>query len=176
MSITFITGPVRSGKSTYALSLARQYQGHRVFIATGQPLDDDMAARIARHRDERGEGFITVEEPFDLKTAVLHNASAAVTVVDCLTLWVSNWLTQRSEDAFEETEKAFIGFLMDLVPHPRPLILVSNEVGWGGVPMDPLARRFADLLGLLHQHVAAVADRCILMVAGYPVVFKGQPI
>ncbi len=178
MPITFITGGIQSGKSALALEEAARYSGKRVFIATAEEGDEEMKARIQRHRDERGDGFTTVEEPFELRRSIQAHLDAAVIVVDCLSLWVSNWLTQKDEVDYEKKEKSFIDFLMEQLHEPGmpALILVSTEVGLGGIGADPLTRRYHDQLGALHQHVAAVADKCYLVVAGYPILFKGSPL
>src|SRR5690606_10171537 len=122
MYVSFVTGPMQSGKSAYALNLARRYNGRRVFIATAEPLDEEMSKRIQAHRDERGADFTTVEAPVDLARAVQENLDAQVIVIDCLTLWVSNWLTQRPKDDFAVGEKAFLDVLMDQVASPPGII------------------------------------------------------
>jgi adenosylcobinamide kinase/adenosylcobinamide-phosphate guanylyltransferase len=171
-SVTYISGGSRSGKSSRALELARAFTGAKAFIATAQALDREMGERIARHRRERGDEFLTVEEPLDLAAALKRlPAGVEVAVVDCLTLWLSNLLFRHGDQM--ETCPEMEAFLAALDGPGCALILVSNEVGMGIVPADPLSRRFRDLAGRLNQRVAARADRVLFMVSGLPLVVKG---
>jgi adenosylcobinamide kinase / adenosylcobinamide-phosphate guanylyltransferase len=130
-----------------------------------------MAARIAQHRRDRGEGWDTREVPLDLAGAlVTAQGRYQVILADCLTLWLTNWLIR------EEDTSALKNVCLDLVATVQegstPTVLVSNEVGWGIVPENPLAREFRDWAGWLHQLLAAAADLVVLMVAGLPVIIK----
>lgn len=170
--ITLITGGARSGKSAHALKIASERQGaRRFFIATLEALDDEMAARIARHRSERPPDFATVEEPVNLASALESlNQRADVVVLDSLTLWVSNLMRIYPADnpfAFEAGTLAGI-----LSQAEFESIIVTDEVGNGIVPDNPVARRFRDLLGETNQTIARAADQVILMVAGYPLRVK----
>ncbi len=168
-----IVGGARSGKSRRALQLAREIDGERVFIATAEPSDAEMAERIARHRAEREAAFRTVEAPLDLIDALQAEVSpAGVVVVDCLTLWLSNCMRER-RDARAGT-RALAAFLAKA---SGPVVLVSNEVGMGLVPETRLGRGFRDAQGELNREVAAVCRRVEFMVAGLPLTVKpaGSP-
>lgn len=168
MLTTLITGGARSGKSQRALQLAQEIGGERVFIATAEPSDTEMAERIACHQAEREATFRTVEAPLDLLQALEIEVNPnSVVVVDCLTLWLSN-LMHYGRDVREET-RALTAFLAGA---PGPVILVSNEVGMGLVPETRLGRDFRDAQGGLNRDVAAVCHRVEFMVAGLPLTVK----
>lgn len=165
-----ILGGARSGKSRRALRLAEQVDPARVFIATAEALDDEMAARIARHKDERGDGWQTVEEPLDLASTILRCGSPdAVCVVDCLTLWLSN-LFHHHRDVERETKS----LCQALLQSPGTVILVSNEIGLGLVPETPLGRDFRDAQGRLNQRVAEVCEMVEFVAAGLPITMKSE--
>jgi adenosylcobinamide kinase/adenosylcobinamide-phosphate guanylyltransferase len=141
------------------------------FIATAQPGDADLAARIARHRAERPPGWLTIEEPFDLVErlqALPIDVGAAV--VDCVTVWVANRVLRGEPD--EEILGQVDSLAKLVATAPLDVTLVSNEVGEGVHPETSVGLRFRDLLGLANQRLAAVADRVVLMVAGIPVPIK----
>ncbi|HEX3230768.1 MAG TPA: bifunctional adenosylcobinamide kinase/adenosylcobinamide-phosphate guanylyltransferase [Pyrinomonadaceae bacterium] len=176
--LTLLLGGARGGKSAYALRLA--YESERVsgrevcYIATAQGLDEDMTARIARHRTERPAHWRTIEEPCQIDEALRQAHGAGIVVVDCLTLFVSNWL-MRYEDE-HECEK-FVrsvtrNFLELARTREQTIICVSNEVGLGVVPEARLGRTFRDLLGRVNQDFAAAADEVYLLVAGLPLQLK----
>ncbi len=168
-----ITGGSRSGKSSCALSLAQTVaaQGQAYFIATAQPIDDEMRARIAHHRRQRPPAFQTIEEPLQLCRAVERlDAGAGVVVIDCLTLWISNLMAAGRGDDAILTESENLARLLGAARY-RALV-VSDEVGSGLVPMDPVGRRFRDLLGWTNQTIGRAADRILMMVAGYPLRVK----
>lgn len=166
MALTLIGGGGRSGKSTFALQLARELGPRRAFIATAEAFDDEMRTRIAHHRAERPD-FTTIEEPLDLARALSEAASRFdVIVVDCLTLWVSNLMLRGNL----EIEKEFCR-LLDAIA--APTILVTNEVGCGIVPDNALARQFRDLAGRVNQRAAARADIVYYMAFGLPIKIKG---
>lgn len=170
MSLTFVIGGARSGKTSYALAQAQARPAQRlVMIATAEALDEEMASRIARHREERGQAWTTIEAPLALVSAVNKLQPGDVAVIDCLTLWLSNLLLGELdvEAAVEELNQA-------LVASPAEIIVISNEVGQGIVPDNPLARRFRDEAGRMHQAIAGVADRAVLVVAGLPVTLKAS--
>ncbi len=171
--ITLVIGGARSGKSTYAENLAKTYQGERCYIATAEPFDEEMNARIARHRRDRGDAFsTTIEEPLDLSGA-LRRIPTGITValVDCVTVWMGNLLFHRGIQSEPYPEvRAFTGALRQA---PCDLIIVTNETGQGIVPGDAESRAFRDHAGWLNQDLAAVADVVVWMVAGIPVVIKG---
>ena len=169
----FILGGARSGKSRFAVAgLAAR---RRVtYVATAEARDDDMAARIARHRAERSPHWTTVEAPYDLVAQLTGAlATADAVVVDCLTVWVANLMLRgEADEAILKEADA----LAELVAAPRvELRLVSNEAGLGVHPPTADGLRFRDLLGLVNQRVAAAAARVVLMVAGLPHMLKDTP-
>ena len=189
-----ILGGQKSGKSRRAELLARDWLAasgshHAVLIATAQPWDEEMRARIARHQTDRAErvpGLRTVEEPRHLGESIQqHSRPDTLVVVDCLTLWLTNWL-MPVEQALSEGLKlnrplAFVSIaptamLFDILTQtPGPVVLVGNEIGLGVIPMGAEVRAFVDALGCLNQEVARVCQRVTLMAAGLPLTLKGAP-
>jgi adenosylcobinamide kinase/adenosylcobinamide-phosphate guanylyltransferase len=167
LHLTLVLGGARSGKSRYAESLIAAYPPPWLFVATAEPLDDEMQARIAVHRARRGAGWHAVEAPRDLAGALAKNAAGSAVLVDCLTLWLSNLMLAEADI---DAESARLETALTNIA--GPLVLVSNEVGFGIVPDNALARRFRDAQGRLNQRIAARADRVVLMVAGLPLVVK----
>ncbi len=166
--LTLVLGGARSGKSARALALCPP---PRVFLATGEALDAEMAERIARHKAERGADWGLVEAPLDLAGAVTAAAAAdRHLLIDCLTLWLSNLMHHGREP---EAETA--GLLGAIAAAPGAVVAVSNEVGMGLAPMNALGRAFRDAQGRLNQRVAAVADRVEFVAAGLPLALKGPP-
>lgn len=172
-----IIGGARSGKSALAETLARQGGQPVTYIATAEPADEEMAQRIAHHRARRPAGWATVETPLRLAAALAaHAAPGRTLIVDCLTLWVSNWIAGPGDDdtiadlsAYTVEKQA----LLDVLPRlAGDLVLVANEVGSGIVPMGRLSRIFADEAGRLNQEVAACCERVTLVVAGQPLTLK----
>ena len=184
-----ILGGQRSGKSRRAEMLARswlaQSPGHQaVLIATGQPWDDEMRARIARHQMDRAErvpGMRTLEEPLALPEALARCSHPhTIVVVDCLTLWLTNQLMPAENDAskkpLRQQKRGLDAMLSGAIAKAAgPVILVGNEIGLGVIPMGRETRDFVDALGRLNQEVAAVCVRVTLMVAGLPLALKGWP-
>jgi len=165
--LTLVLGGARSGKSRHAESLITAFPPPWIYIATAQPGDDEMVARIKSHRERRGAHWHTIEAPRELASALAACGKAPV-LVDCLTLWLSNLMLAEA-NIDEETAR----LEKTLAAVNGPLVLVANEVGSGIVPSYPLGRRFRDLQGLLNQRIAARAERVILMVAGLPLAVKG---
>ena len=169
----FITGGCRSGKSRYALHYANQHFSKKLFLATCEVLDEEMAQRIENHKKMRGPEWQTVEEPIDIIDRIKEDgADSEVILIDCLTLWLYNLLMKWDSDLriMEETET-----LIDtLKKSDASSILVSNEVGMGIVPADPLSRRYRDLLGTMNQRIAEALDTVIFMVSGIPIFLKGK--
>lgn len=182
-----ILGGARSGKSAFAERLAARSERSVAFIATATASDDEMRERIARHRASRPKEWHTLEEPLDLAGA-LRSASdiADVLLLDCITLWLANWLFQRygthdeeefvssallPEGALQKEVGALLEALDFLAPN-KTLIVVTNEVGLGIVPAYPLGRVYRDALGYVNQCLARAADRVYLMVAGLAVDIK----
>lgn len=165
-----ILGGARSGKSRFAVA-CQPANGRVVFVATAEPRDADMAARIARHRGERPAGWSTVEEPWALGHCLERLAGRADAVlVDCLTLWIANRLLRGDPDEAILCDGDALAGLIGRRPYE--LTLVTNEVGEGVHPETAAGLRFRDLLGLVNQRVAAVCDRVTLMVAGIPMTVK----
>ena len=164
MGLTVLLGGARSGKSALAQRLAGRWDGPVTVVATGQARDAEMAERIARHRAARPAGWETVEEPLALAAALAACGRGTLVVVDCLTLWVSNLLEQGLDDA--EVEARAGAAAASAAARPAPTVAVSNEVGAGIVPADPLSRRYRDLLGQVNAAWAAAADQALLLVAG----------
>lgn len=165
--LTLVLGGARSGKSRYAEGLVRSRPQPWLYVATAQALDDEMRDRIAMHRARRDQGWTTVEAPLAVAEAIRSGPPGAPILVDCLTLWLTNLML-----AGADLEAAGAGLLDSCAAASGPVVLVANEVGCGIVPENALARRFRDAAGLLHQRVAARAQRVVLMVAGLPVIAK----
>lgn len=153
-----------------ALEIASRYE-KKAFIATAERIDGEMNARIAAHRKERGDEFMTIEEPVDLAGALRalpEGIEAAI--VDCLAVWLGN-LMYRFED--ESARGAHIDAFLDTLKRPScSIVIVTNEVGMGIIPADAITREYRDLAGGLNQKVAAIADRVIFMVSGLPLILK----
>jgi adenosylcobinamide kinase/adenosylcobinamide-phosphate guanylyltransferase len=160
--ITLVTGGARSGKSDLAERLVARHGLPRIYIATAEPRDGEMAERIARHQQRRGEGWSTVEEPVALEQALRQTDGQGARLVDCLTLWLSNCMGQADFGALAVT----------LRQQSCPVVLVTNELGQGIVPADGMTRRFRDDHGLMNQAIADVADEVWLAVAGQPLRLK----
>ncbi len=176
-AVTLILGGVRSGKSSYAEGLVRATsQGRGVYLATAdaaQARDDpEMRARIEHHRKRRGEGWSTIEEPLALAETLLEKAGPETPVlVDCLTLWLANLMAAGRDVAAE------INTLEETLPRlTGAVVFISNEVGLGIVPENATARAFRDHAGLLHQRLAACADRVVFMAAGLPSILKAPTL
>ena len=168
--LTLVLGGARSGKSCYAETIVAAHPPPWIYVATAEPLDDEMKGRIAAHRARRGAAWRVVEAPRDIASAIACAPAGAAVLVDCLTLWLSN-LVLADADIDAESDR-----LDDaLAQASGPVVLVSNEVGSGIVPNNALARRFRDAQGRLNQRIAVRADRVVLMVAGLPLVVKGTP-
>lgn len=184
--LILILGGARSGKSAFAEQLAASSGQSVAFIATATASDDEMRARIARHRASRPAHWHTVEEPFDLTGAVQHAAALAdILLLDCITLWLSNWLSRQGETsdrdmavssplldaaAMQEIQN-LLAALASLDPR-KTLIVITNEVGLGIVPAYPLGRLYRDTLGLVNQRLAEAAGRVYLLIAGIAVDIK----
>ena len=167
-----ILGGARSGKSALAQQRAEASGRAVTYVATATPGDAEMADRIARHRADRPDHWALVEEPLALGRVLReHSAPDGSLLVDCLTLWLANLLAAGEADFDRERAE----FLAALDEAAGMVILVSNEVGQGVVPADPLSRRFVDEAGRLHQAAAARCERATLVTAGLPMTLKGSP-
>jgi adenosylcobinamide kinase / adenosylcobinamide-phosphate guanylyltransferase len=168
--IIFVTGAARSGKSRYAEQRTGELAGRRLYVATAEAKDDEMIRRIAEHKRRRGSEWLTIEEPVELSATLLaQRGQTDSALVDCLTFWLSNLLLVRDQKYAEEKVDELVEALPRLNFH---VVLVANEVGWGIVPDNPLARQFRDLAGWANQRIAAVADEVVLTVAGVPMIVK----
>ena len=172
MTTTLVLGGARSGKSAYAQAHAEKAAGDSsrpTMIVTAQALDDEMRSRVTRHQADRDERWLTLEAPVDLVGAISGLSTNDVAVVDCLTLWLSNLMAAEAD-----IPAACSALVQAVAATPARLWLVSNEVGWGIVPDNALARQFRDHAGRLHQDIAGAADEAVLVVAGLPMTLKGR--
>ena len=158
----FLTGGARSGKSTLAVEMAGESGSHVRYVATALASDEEMKQRIAAHRQSRPGEWSVVEAPIALAEAVSNAEPDEYLIVDCVTLWVSNLMADHDDETITGMVDAVAAILSDR----RDAVVVSNEVGSGIVPMDPVGRRFRDLHGRANQKLAAAADRSYLVVAG----------
>lgn len=170
-SLTLVLGGARSGKSAHAESLVLGSGLRPVYVATAQALDGEMRQRIQHHRDRRSAAWLTVEAPLELAAAIAtYTRPERALLVDCLTLWLTNvMLGDRDPEA--EGDR----LLAALTAATGPVVLVSNEVGLGIVPMDALSRAFVDHAGRLHQRLAQAADWVRFLAAGLPLDLKAPP-
>ncbi|MCS0504396.1 bifunctional adenosylcobinamide kinase/adenosylcobinamide-phosphate guanylyltransferase [Ancylobacter mangrovi] len=168
MSLTFVLGGARSGKSRHAEELVERLAPPWTYIATAEAHDAEMAERIALHRSRRPADWHTLDAPHNLAAALAGLSADRPALVDCLTLWLTNRMLAGADVAAESAALAAA-----LGACEAPLVVVSNEVGLGIVPDNALARRFRDAQGRLNQMVAEKADRVIFMVAGLPMRVKG---
>ena len=172
--IVLVGGGVRSGKSAFALERGQTFGPRRVFVATAEGHDDDMRARIARHRAERDASFETIEEPLHLPELLARVTSADVVIVDCLTLWLSNLLLRGFEA--ERIRARACELVAALAGRAFAAVIVTNEVGMGVVPDSALGRAFRDLSGMVHQDLARVADEIYFGALGTTLRLKPAPV
>lgn len=174
--VHLVLGGARSGKSRFAEQIAIDSGKDVIYMATATIYDNEMQQRINRHIEDRPSHWLTIEEPLLLAQALQqYSTENTCILVDCLTLWLTNVLMAEQEDAiqgqsFFEVNKEKL--LQTLVSLPGQVILVSNEVGQGVVPMGELSRRFVDEAGWLHQDIARIAQQVTLVVAGLPMQLK----
>ncbi|WP_054028877.1 bifunctional adenosylcobinamide kinase/adenosylcobinamide-phosphate guanylyltransferase [Bacillus sp. FJAT-28004] len=185
-----VTGGARSGKSGFAEQYAMRVAARGFYIATCQPYDAEMSERIGKHRKDRedsGFRWETIEDPFkaaselnrlkeQMDREIQNGQQPAVVLLDCLTLWLTNWLMRMEQESYEDTRlKIEQQKLLEAIKsYPYPLIIVTNEVGGGIVPAYPLGRLFRDEAGRFNQQVAAICERVFLVTAGIPVELKSQ--
>jgi len=168
--ITFITGGARSGKSSFALKIASKRGRKKAFIATSEPIDEEMKNRILRHKKERPPDWTTFEEPIDI-SALINNIKRDYDsiLIDCLTIWLSN-IFHRGLNK----DTTINGLISALREPPSDIYIVSNEIGMGIVPESPTTREFRDMAGRLNQMIASIADEVYLVVSGIPIKIKGE--
>ncbi|MDH3973965.1 MAG: bifunctional adenosylcobinamide kinase/adenosylcobinamide-phosphate guanylyltransferase [Deltaproteobacteria bacterium] len=184
----FITGGRRSGKSSYALELAESLGTKCLYIATAEAYDEEMEARIVRHKEERGDSWETAEEPYHVADLLRDSSKYDVILVDCLTLWLCNVMHEElipstlmgeGQGGGEKMsdEEYILEKIDDLTLSCREshaiVIVVTNELGLGVIPDNTLSRQFTDLAGIMNQRMAAAADRVVLTVSGIPMIIKG---
>ena len=166
--IILITGGQRSGKSEQAEALALSLSTNPVYLATAHVWDDEFRERVRRHQERRGPEWTNIEEEMYLSR---HDLTGRVVLIDCITLWLTNWLTINNVDVdaiLAEAKREFDAFTQ----HDATYIFVTNEIGLGGVSDNALQRKFTDLQGWMNQYIAQQADEVILMVSGIPVKIK----
>jgi adenosylcobinamide kinase/adenosylcobinamide-phosphate guanylyltransferase len=169
--VYFITGGARSGKSAFAEKLASTLNGKRAYIATAQALDAEMAAKIEKHRKDRGTTWDTYEEPLAVAELLAKlSRSYDVALLDCLTLWLSNVMAHADGDG--EVQSRSDELVAAVRDFKGSCIVVSNEVGLGIVPDNPLARKFRDSAGMLNQKMAREADEVYFTASGIPMRIK----
>ena len=175
--LIYVSGGCRSGKSRFAQDFAEQLSGRRVYLATCPVIDSEMGQRIQAHQQARlNKGWATIEEPLDPALALAQSKDCEVVLIDCLTLWVNNLLfaadQQQRELTESEVETQSLRLIRECRRGGRTIILVSNELGMGLVPADPLSRRYRDLIGRCNQVVARHADEAYFLVSGLPLQLK----
>ena len=170
--VILITGGQRSGKSSYAEEMALSLSDYPVYMATARVWDEEFLERVKRHQERRGPQWTNIEEPIYLSE---HDLSGRVVVVDCITLWLSNFFfLQRENDIDIDLALADAKAEFDrLTAQDATFIFVTNEIGSGGVSENAVQRRFTDLQGWMNQYVAQHADEVVLMVSGIAVKIKG---
>lgn len=169
-NLTLILGGAASGKSAFAEGLVLQDKGGRpAYIATAQIFDDEMAEKVARHREMRGTGWLTIEEPLDLTSSLAKIEKGQPVLVDCATLWLTNVIL-GDLDVDEHSD----ALITALKRSQGPVVIVSNEVGQGIVPDNALSRKFRNAQGRLNQRLAGEAELVVAVMAGLPLVLKGR--
>jgi adenosylcobinamide kinase/adenosylcobinamide-phosphate guanylyltransferase len=167
-----ILGGARSGKSAYALRRAQEWEGRLVYLATAEAKDEEMKKRISRHRTQRrSRRWVTIEEPLEVVWQLKElDETIGGVVLDCITLWVSNALLNDQQEALENQ----VAELIEEIPlFPFHFLAVSNEVGLGLVPDNPLGRAYRDLLGSVNQQLAQACQEVLFLAAGLPLKLKG---
>jgi len=166
--IIYVSGGQKSGKTTFAQDTALSLSENPVYLATSRVWDEDHKKRIERHQADRGSEWTNIEEE---KYLSKHNLSERVVLIDCITLWMTNFFFDNNQDiekSLEEAQKE----LVDLFKQDATFIIVSNEIGLGGSPAEKMAFHFTDMLGLMNQFIAKQADEAYLTVSGIPLKIK----
>ncbi|NDI35805.1 bifunctional adenosylcobinamide kinase/adenosylcobinamide-phosphate guanylyltransferase [Chengkuizengella sediminis] len=180
--IILVTGGARSGKSSFAEKYSASFGDHGTYIATSQIYDEEMRDRVELHKTRREQtdfSWKTIEEPFDLDDCFksMSKSDQKLVLVDCLTLWLSNWLLCFEESKLNVQQKV-IGKIEMLISSLKQfqgtVILVTNEVGDGIVPEYPLGRLYRDLAGVMNQKIAEICDQVFLVTVGIPVELKSK--
>lgn len=189
MTIHLILGGARSGKSSYAEQQAKYHeestQSQVYYLATAQALDEEMSARITQHQQQRPDHWPLIESPVELSKAIEQlllkhqsdHKTPVTVLVDCLTLWLTNCLCSSEKDCWQQEKQSLLKLLSDYAHTSEVnLLLVSNEVGHGIVPMGELSRNFVDQAGWLHQGIAAIATEVDFIIAGIALSLKSTPL
>ena len=166
--IILITGGQRSGKSSKAEEMALSLSANPVYVATAHIWDDEFRERVKKHQERRGPQWTNIEEEIHLSK---HDFSGRVVVIDCVTLWLTNFFFQLESDVNKSLEVAKIEFDA-FTQHDATYIFVTNEIGSGGTSENVIQRRFTDLQGWMNQYIVSKADEVILMVSGIAVKIK----
>ena len=171
-SKTLILGGARSGKSRLAERLALESELPVTYIATATGLDEEMSQRIALHQEKRPATWQVIEEPINLaKELTTYARPSNFIIVDCLTLWMTNLLTNKDRTIFESERTAFLSAISTV---PGTIVLISNETNMGVTPLGELSRRYCDEMGFLHQELAQICKQVALTIAGIPLMLKGK--
>ena len=170
--ITLVTGGERSGKSGFAQKMALSETPHPVYLATSRIWDEEFRLRVLRHQADRGPEWTNIEEEKELSK---HNVECRVVIIDCVTLWLTNFFFDNEkeksiDEILEMAKQEFTRF----TSQNAHFIFVTNEIGMGGVPIDPVQRKFTDLQGWMNQFIASNADEVFLMVSGIPMEVKNR--
>ncbi len=172
--IHLVIGGQRSGKSAYTEKLASNSIKKVVYVATATIGDDEMRKRIEHHQNSRPQDWLLIEEPFNLSEVIKqHSRRNNILIIECMTLWLTNWLCTNDIESWADEKQTFID---SLITSQSDVIIVSNEVGSGIVPMGELSRDFVDQAGWLNQALTQVADKATLVVAGCPLVLKNEAV
>lgn len=178
--IELVAGGARSGKSAYAVGVAESFPGNHILVATATAKDAAMAQRIAIHQAERSARWQLIEAPLDLAVVISAHDADDIVLVDCLTLWLTNWRCKPAPSApseawLEQWLAQKQAFLASLQQTKSSVFLVTNEVGMGVVPIGAMSRDFVDHAGWLHQAIAAIANKVTMVTFGLPQVLKNRP-
>lgn len=169
--VIMVTGGQRSGKSVFAESIALKMSAHPTYLATARVADEEMRQRVRIHQNRRKNIWRNLEAPLSVKELTFSQDD--VVLIDCLTLWATNWLFEENEN-IDKALSALKRQINMLRVAGATLIIVTNEIGLGGVSCNALQRKFADLQGLINQHVASLADEVYMVVSGIPVKIKSK--
>nr|WP_321451786.1 bifunctional adenosylcobinamide kinase/adenosylcobinamide-phosphate guanylyltransferase [uncultured Carboxylicivirga sp.] len=166
--IILITGGQRSGKSSYAQNIALELSPNPVYLATSRIWDEEHKQRILRHQADRGAEWTNIEEEKQLSK---HNLEGRVILIDCITLWLTNFFFDNKSNIDQSLQEAKNEFTL-FIQQDATFIFVTNEIGLGGMPENDIQRRFTDLQGWMNQHIALKANEVFLMVSGLPLKVK----
>jgi adenosylcobinamide kinase/adenosylcobinamide-phosphate guanylyltransferase len=168
--IHLITGGERSGKSSYAENIAKELSNKPMYVATARKWDDDFQKRIDRHQSDRDERWTNIEKEKHLSEI---DFSAKIAVVDCVTLWLTNFFVDTKNDVALSLEQAKAEFDQIVKQENTTILIITNEIGMGVHAQTPIGRKFTELQGWMNQYLASKADKVTLMVSGIPVLIKG---